>query len=186
MLDEGGLRESVYDGRMATETMIFRTTTEDDWRQLRDLRLEMLADTPIAYSETLAEAHALDEAEWRFRARRGASPESTSIVAIDHATGRWVGNMSGYVDHAGDPAPRLVGVYVHHRFRGRPPGVADSLLDGMERWATAHGDSLTLHVHEDNVRAAAFYRRHGYEPTGAVEPYVLDPSRLEIVMRKAL
>ncbi|MCU1575756.1 MAG: family N-acetyltransferase [Leifsonia sp.] len=171
---------------MATETMIFRTATEDDWRQLRDLRLEMLADTPIAYGETLAEALAYDEAHWRYRARRGASPESTSIVAIDEASGRWVGNMSGYVDHAGDPAPRLVGVYVHPDFRGRALGIADGLLGCVERWATAYGDSLTLHVHEDNVRAVAFYRRHGYEPTGAVEPYDLDPSRLEIVMHKAL
>jgi hypothetical protein len=104
---------------MATETMIFRTANEDDWRELRDLRLEMLADTPIAYGETLAEALALDEAEWRFRARRAASPESTSIVAIDDATGRWVGNMSGYVNHEGDPNPMLVGVYVHPDFRGR-------------------------------------------------------------------
>jgi ribosomal protein S18 acetylase RimI-like enzyme len=166
--------------------MIFRTANEDDWRELRDLRLEMLADTPIAYGETLAEALALDEAEWRFRAQRAASPENTSIVAIDDATGRWVGNMSGYVNHDGDPTPRLVGVYVHPDFRGRTHGIADALLDGVERWATAHGNSLTLHVHEDNLRATDFYRRHGYEPTGAVEPYVIDPSRLEIVMRKSL
>jgi hypothetical protein len=110
---------------MATETTTFRTATENDWRELRDLRLQMLADTPVAYAETLAQALALDEAERRFRARRAASPENTSIVAIDEATGRWVGNMSGYVNHDGDPTPMLVGVYVHPDFRGRTHGIAD-------------------------------------------------------------
>ena len=50
-----------------------RRVTEDDWRLLRAVRLEMLADTPLAYLETVDDAEARSEGEWRFRAGRGSA-----------------------------------------------------------------------------------------------------------------
>ena len=161
-----------------------RSTTEDDWRELRALRLEMLEDTPHAYVETLQTALELDEAEWRMRGRRGHSETGTAKVAID-GDGRWVGTMGGYVP---DPqtGPLLVGVYVTPALRGRGAGVADALLDAIETWAADHGSTLRLHVHEDNERALAFYRRRGYVLTGGSEPYVLDASQRELEMVRSL
>ncbi|MBD8728847.1 GNAT family N-acetyltransferase [Frigoribacterium sp. CFBP 13707] len=161
-----------------------RPTTADDWREVRDLRLEMLADTPRAFGETLAAAQPLDEQAWRLRAARGTSATGVFLAAVDEADGRWLGTMGGYLPEPGHPV--LVGVYVTPTSRGAAAGVADALLDGVVEWARGHGDALFLQVHEANDRAIAFYRRRGFAPTGATSPYPLDPTALERELRLPL
>ncbi|MET1015474.1 GNAT family N-acetyltransferase [Leifsonia flava] len=184
-----------------TVAFSIRPTVADDWEQVRALRLEMLADTPLAYAET--RGHALDqpESEWRMRGARGLTDHGTSLVAIDE-NGRWIGAMAGYIPDpegeradaaagtatGGRPAtgPLLVGVYVAPDVRGREAGVTDALLAGIEAWARTHGDTLTLHVHEDNARAIAAYESRGFERTDVTVPYNLDPAKLELEMVKRL
>lgn len=158
-----------------------RSVTPDDWQRIRDLRLRMIADTPLAYLETAEAARAVTEAGWRARGERGQAPHGLSIVAIDEA-GTWVGAMGGFVHE--EHGPLLVGVFVAPEVRGRRHGVADALLARVQEWARGEGTTLTLAVHEDNPRAIAFYERHGFRPTGATEEYPLPPHGLEIVMRK--
>ena len=165
---------------MPARPVTVRRTTADDWQHVRDLRLAMLADTPIAYGEKLAVARRHAEAEWRMRAARGEAEHGTSLVAIDDGTGDWVGAMGGFLQAPGQPL--LVGVYVAPTHRGRSAGVTDLLLDGVEAWAATEGDVLRLHVHEQNERAIAFYRRRGYEPTGHTNAYALDPTAQELEM----
>jgi GNAT superfamily N-acetyltransferase len=170
-----------------------RPTTEDDWQDVRTLRLEMLADTPIAFAET--REHALDqpESEWSMRGARGVTDHGTSLVAIA-ADGRWIGAMAGYdaaaaagADDADTTAsPLLVGVYVAPDFRGAGAGVTDALLAGVEAWARTRADTLALHVHEDNARAIAAYERRGFERTDVTIPYNLDPAKVELEMVKRL
>jgi GNAT superfamily N-acetyltransferase len=157
---------------------------EPDWARLRDLRLEMLADTPDAYVETLVNALAADEAEWRFRARRASSVGNVGVVALDRAADRFVGTMSAYAD-ADRRRTWLVAVYVAPDYRGREHGVADAMLDAVERWAAERGDTeLSLEVHEDNARARAFYLRRGYAFTGSTRPYDLDETQQELEMSR--
>lgn len=167
-----------------TAVTIF-SPTEADWQRVRDLRLEMLRDTPIAFLETIEAAEANTEDVWRMRANRGSGPDSVQLVAVD-ASGCWVGTMSGFIDRLDVGGPMLVGVYTSPAFRGRDAGVTDALLDAVEDWARGHGSTLTLHVHEDNERAIAFYRRRGYQLTGRTFPYNLDPARNELEMRRTL
>lgn len=169
-----------------------RPTIADDWEQVRALRLEMLADTPIAYAETREHALEQPESEWRTRGARGVTDRGTSLVAID-ADGRWIGAMAGYLPDADAPAapgatvgPLLVGVYVAPDARGPESGVTDALLAGIETWASTHGDTLTLHVHEDNTRAIAAYERRGFERTDVAVPYSLDAGKVELEMVKRL
>lgn len=155
----------------------------EDWARLRDLRLEMLADTPLAYLETLEQARAKPDADWRQRARRGAGLAGgapTATFVAEQPDGRWVGQMAGYLDAPG--SAMLVAVYVAPAARGRAAGVADALLDAVVGWATGHARLLRLLVHEDNGRARAFYRRRGFTETGRTEPYELDPTAREIEM----
>ncbi|SFN97817.1 GNAT family N-acetyltransferase [Mycetocola miduiensis] len=159
--------------------------TESDWERVRDLRLEMLRDTPIAFMETIEAAEANSEEVWRMRANRGTTAGSVQYVAVD-ASGRWVGTMSGFLDKLEVGGPLLVGAFVAPTARGRVAGVADALLDAVEEWARTQGDTLTLHVHEDNDRAIAFYRRRGYDLTGRTIPYNLDPSRNELEMHRTI
>jgi len=169
---------------MVTEGFLIRATLVDDWREVRDLRLEMLRDTPIAFGETEQDALAYSDSEWRMRAARGTAEHGIALVAIDPA-GRWVGTMGGYLP---DPTtgPLLVGVYVTPEYRGRETGVFDALLAAIQDWARSEGDRLTLHVHEDNSRARAAYLRRGFTETGHRVPYILDAGAREIEMVKPL
>ncbi len=151
-----------------------RPVREAEWRRFRALRLEMLADTPIAYLETLDTASRHDEAHWRRMAR--GRPSGVKLVA-EVPAGRWVGTMAGVL---ADGVPTLVA------FRGRRAGVTDALLDGVEAWAREHGTRLQLEVNELNPRAIAAYESRGFVRTGRSSPYPLDPPSLELEMVKAL
>lgn len=168
---------------MVASPLVIRTTRESDWREVRALRLEMLRDTPLAYLETLEHALAVDEDTWRHRARRGETAGQTSVVAIED--GRWVGHMGGYIPDAAT-GPMLVGVYVAPDRRGDAAGVTRALLDAIERWASAHGSTLRLEVHEDNPRARRFYEKLGFVLTGRTSTYPLEPGGLELEMIKRL
>lgn len=167
-----------------TQEFSIQRTTASDWREIRDLRLEMIRDTPTAYVETLDDAVGLDKAAWMVRGERGNAEHGIAVVAVS-ASGRWVGTMGGYVPDS-QTGPLLVGVYVAPEWRGRRAGVADALLGAVEDWARTEGRQLTLHVHEDNDRARAFYERHGYSATGQTMPYSLDASKQELEMVKHL
>ena len=165
-------------------TLVVRPVVEDDWQRLRALRLEMLADTPIAFEERIESAERRSEAEWRMRAARGDQPTTTTLVA-EEADGSWVGTMGAYVP-PGASLPWLVAVYVTPSRRGRRHGVSEALLDAIEEWAAARGDTLVLEVHESNDRARAFYERHGFHLTGKTRPYPFDTASNELQMVKRL
>ncbi len=105
-------------------TVQVRRPVEPEWERWRDLRLQMLADTPEAYAETLETARTLDEAEWRFRVRRTWLPGSFTVVGVEEAGGpadRWVGTMGAYTDPV--EGVFLVSVFVGPAHRGG--GLAD-------------------------------------------------------------
>ncbi|MDO9397344.1 MAG: GNAT family N-acetyltransferase, partial [Herbiconiux sp.] len=184
VVPEGGTVEGMPDTTQDAPRFTIRRTVEDDWPEVRRLRLEMLADTPIAYLETLAQGERRSEAEWRAWARGGSSTDSITVVAVDEA-GRLVATMMSRVP-GGASGAYLYGVYVAPAFRGREVGVTDALLARVEEWAAEQGDSLSLEVHEQNGRAIAAYRSRGFEPTGVTRPYPLDAAQREIEMRKPL
>lgn len=161
-------------------TITIRTTRDDDWQQVRDLRLEMLADEPMAYAESLEDARKLQEPDWRLRGARGQAETGTAVVAVAD-DGRWVGGMGCFIPE--DPKdPLLVGVYVAPDYRGSAHGVAEALLDAIKAWAAARGNLLRLEVHQDNLRAQRFYLRQGFTFTGAKRPYNLNPDQAELEM----
>jgi GNAT superfamily N-acetyltransferase len=166
----------------ASQPVQVRRTTAADWERVRELRLEMLRDTPIAYAETLEHALGHGEAEWRMRGARGEQPNSVSLVAIT-PDGAWVGTMGVYL---AEGIPLLVGVYVAPEYRGKRAGVTDALLGGVKLWARQHGDALYLEVHEANARAIAAYEQRGFRRTGRTRPYELDATALEIEMMISL
>lgn len=153
---------------------------------MRALRLEMLADTPLAFLETLDNALQEPEREWRSRAVRTMREGSLGLAAVDTESGMWLGTMSAYLDGRGDAM--LVSVYVTPAWRGTAKGLTDALLDEIEAWvrAAVPEGRLLLHVHEDNPRARTFYARRGYIETGRTIPYPLDRTQNEVEMALAL
>jgi ribosomal protein S18 acetylase RimI-like enzyme len=168
-----------------------RRLSEGEWELLRAVRLEMLADTPMAYVESLASALVQTEGQWRSRAAAMTAPGSVTFVAEDDsAANRCCGLMRVVVKHpqeANRPLQAvLISVYVAAAYRGT--GLADRLLSGAVDAAASElaAGILQLGVHEDNTRALGFYARHGFQDTGRREAYPLDTSKKEIIMELPL
>jgi GNAT superfamily N-acetyltransferase len=178
--------------QLMSPTWRIEAVTPTDWRALRAIRLEMLADTPLAFVETHADARAHGDDEWRARAARFADPHEHAVAIVDTAAGPpglngpngpgWAG-MARTAVH--DGRRFLFSVYVRPALRAT--GAADVLVAGIEDWVRADGGSeLYLQVLEGNARARAFYGRRGYRPTGLREPYPLDETLWELELRRTL
>lgn len=169
---------------MTAPSILIRPITADDWARYRDIRLQMLAEIPIAFTETVATVQRRDEAAWRSRL---ALSGGVRLVAIDADADRWAGTMGVMMSNAPDvEGALLVGVYVDPDYRGVARGVTDALIGAVEAWAAERSTTLTLHVHEDNRHARSAYRRLGFAETGTTIPYPLDPRARELEMVKVL
>jgi RimJ/RimL family protein N-acetyltransferase len=155
----------------------------DDWRLVRELRLEATADpdAAMAFLDSHADTAAHSDDFWRERTQAGALSESVAQFVAEVE-----GDPIGQADHLGrfvdDRRAFVVGVYVRPEHRGS--GAIDSLLLAAADWAAAQGlRRLVLDVHRDNHRAQGAYRRAGFEPTGETLTGPIGP---EIVMARPL
>jgi ribosomal protein S18 acetylase RimI-like enzyme len=155
-----------------------------DWERLRDLRLEMLEDTPKAFLERLEHARRRPDRDWRRRTEREVSDPTSWRFVAESSDGALVATMGCYL--ADGARATVFGVYVTPAWRSR--GVAEALLDVVERFAAERfaAAELFLLVHEENERARAFYRRQGFAETGRTTPYELEPSERELEMVRAV
>lgn len=143
---------------MAEPTVDLVRIGPDDWRRHRDIRLAMLLDTPLAYGSTYAREAGFTEEVWRSRLEQAvwhALRDGLPLGAI---------SLVRFPDQPDDEAA-LVAMWVASHARGE--GVADLLVERLLDHATSEGlGRVVLDVADDNGRAAAFYRRMGFEPTG--------------------
>jgi GNAT superfamily N-acetyltransferase len=150
----------------------------DDGPQLWGLRLEMLADAPLAYLDTLDRAVARGLAEYHHRVEGWvAEPDRTLYVAEHDAA--LVGHL-GVVDERGYTG--LVMAYVSPEVRGQ--GVLKGLVDAAAEWSKRAGRSeLLLEVMERNHRAIRAYEKLGFTVTGNrhPHPYLTPFTELEMV-----
>ncbi|MBX6358259.1 MAG: GNAT family N-acetyltransferase [Micromonosporaceae bacterium] len=161
-----------------------RRVTVAEAARIRALRLEMLADSPLAFLETLAQAAARPHADFRQRIAQCATGDQRAQFVAD-VDNRLVGHAGGRV-RPEDPASTLLfAVYVTRSCRGT--GVLDQLVDEVASWSRAAGrNRLVLEVMEGNDRAIRAYRRLGFTPTGERNPYPGVPGLFELVMAKQL
>jgi ribosomal protein S18 acetylase RimI-like enzyme len=159
-------------------------TTADDPAALRELRLEMLADTPIAYLERVADARRHPPAYWADRLSRYAGGVDRTLYLAEDADGTWLAQAGGYRDDSG--LAYLVSVYVRPAHRGK--GLLERLAARVFDWARERGSTeIRLEVARENGRAVAAYRRLGFAPTGRSQPHPLYPlDSVEIEMARPL
>jgi ribosomal protein S18 acetylase RimI-like enzyme len=156
-----------------------RRIRADEWRQYRELRLEALQDSPLAFIEQYDESLTREDLFWQDRIERNAAgAASSTFVAVDGDG--FIGKASCFVETEITEyvSAHVVGVYVTPRFRGR--GVAEALLNAAIAWAREVGAvRVRLFVLETNDRAAALYRRVGFVRTGVTMAFPPDPSYTE-------
>jgi predicted GNAT family acetyltransferase len=156
--------------------------TADDAARMRALRLEMLADSPLAFLETVAQAAARSHADYRRRIRTAATGNQLAQFVADPG-GRLIGHAGGTVQ-VDDPGTTVVfAVYITPARRGT--GVLAELVDAVAQWSIAAGRrELMLEVVVGNDRAVRAYERLGFTDTGIRVPHPVTPTLTELQMRR--
>lgn len=171
---------------------VIRPVRADEWQRVKELRLAALQDpaAPVAFRETYEQAVEQPDDFWQGRAA-GASEAGDGGVrqfVAEAPDGGWAGSLTVLIERPDDEVrfgeaaemhqAHVVGVFVRPEVRGR--GLAEELFRAGTDWAWSLGEPLIervrLHVHEDNPRAAALYRRLGFVPTGRAMPVPGDPT----------
>jgi len=140
---------------------------EDDWRQLREVRLAALAESPTAFGSTALREQDFDEDRWRAWARSAA-------IFVALAGELPVGIAAGVAGKSGGER-KLVAMWVNPGWRGRD--VALRLMSAVIDWAGVEGaERVALWVAQGNESARRLYERRGFRLTGARKPLPSNPA----------
>lgn len=166
---------------VAPAITVHRVTAADAGR-MRALRLEMLADSPLAFLETLAQAAARPHADYRRRIVQASTGGQLAQFVADPG-GRLIGHAGGTVLPEEPGATVVFAVYITPAQRGR--GVLRELVEAVAGWSVAMGRAeLMLEVVVGNDRAVRAYERLGFEDTGVRVPHPIIPGLMELQMRR--
>jgi GNAT superfamily N-acetyltransferase len=161
-----------------------RPIRADEGLQLRDFRLRALADAPVAFGETLAQAQARPEAFWHERAVRNATGiEAITFVAV-RDDGCWYGMVTGFFPPDDSQAVTLVNLWIDPAARGLYLGRA--LTEAIAGWARTRG-ATRLHCWvTENSRNIILYQRWKFVLTGKTKPLGADSSLRAVHMVRVL
>jgi ribosomal protein S18 acetylase RimI-like enzyme len=128
------------------------------WRELRELRLASLADSPDAFGQRLEEATRQPDDEWRAIARAAAEGDRRVWLIA------WDGDRPiGLVQGRRRPPSDCLLFSMWIAPAARRGGHGRSLVDAVERWGAAWGaERVVLWVIAGNAGAIEFYRRIGF------------------------
>ncbi|XVU25058.1 GNAT family N-acetyltransferase [Actinoplanes sp. CA-054009] len=160
--------------------------TVDDAARMRALRLEMLADSPLAFLETLAQAAARSHDGYRLRIAQAAFGDELAQFVADPGPGRrLIGHAGGTVAHDSSPETVVFAVYVTPAYRGGK--VLPELMEAVFDWSRRAGRRRTmLEVVVGNDRAVRAYEKLGFEDTGERVPHPVLPALTELRMRRRI
>ncbi|WP_229067847.1 GNAT family N-acetyltransferase [Actinoplanes sp. DH11] len=162
-----------------------RRVTPDDTSRMRALRLEMLADSPLAFLETLAQAAARPHESYRQRIRQAATGFGTAQFVAAPKDGPFIGHAGGTVVPDEPHCTVVFAVYLTPTHRGGK--VLAQLVDAVADWSLQAGrDELMLEVVVGNERAVRAYEKLGFTDTGVRLPHPTVPALTELQMRRRI
>src|SRR3954471_19203520 len=152
-------------------TFTVHRVTPADAARMRALRLEMLADAPLAFLETLAQAAARPHEDYRRRIiQASAGRHLAQFIADPGVPGKLIGHAGGTVLPEEPEVTVVFAVYITPSRRGGP--VLADLVDAVAEWSLAAGRAeLMLEVVVGNDRAVRAYERLGFADTGVRQPH---------------
>lgn len=163
-------------------TFTVRRVTPGDAARARALRLEMLADSPLAFLETIAQAAARPHDEYLRRIGHASAGHRLAQFVAD-PTGPLIGHAGGTVLPEEPDVTVVFAVYVTPARRGGP--VLAALIEAVAAWSREAGrPELMLEVVVGNDRAVAAYRRLGFVDTGVRIPHPTVATLTELQMRR--
>ena len=131
-----------------------------DWRRLKKIRLEALAEAPDAFGSTHERALSYDDDNWRQQTK-----DLPTFVAVLNNID--VGMVRGTAADEDERSAYLISMWVAPEARGQ--GAGERLIQSIVEWARAEKfDRLRLDVADENASAIALYQRVGFRPTAKV------------------
>jgi ribosomal protein S18 acetylase RimI-like enzyme len=162
-------------------TVLVRRVASTDAARVRALRLEMLADAPLAFIERLDEAAARPHEYFRARLAERAARDDT-VLFVAEVDGRLVAQAGGQAVHRATTG-LLYAVYVSPQWRRT--GLLERLVDAVAGWSrAARRPVLELEVVTSNQRAIRAYQRLGFVDTGRRTRHPTVPALTELVMSR--
>jgi RimJ/RimL family protein N-acetyltransferase len=159
-----------------------RRVTPEDAARVRALRLEMLADSPLAFLETLAQAAARPHESYRQRIRQSSVGFETAQFIADPG-GPLIGHAGGTTVPGEPKCTVIFAVYLTPAGRGGK--LLAQLVEAVADWSAAAGrDELMLEVVCGNDRAVRAYEKLGFVDTGVRMPHPTVPVLTELQMRR--
>ena len=158
-----GKGRSATEGTLLTMTEIaVRVLDESEWPLYRDVRVRALAESPDAFTATLADEADREDQFWRDRMTR-----SYRLLAERGSASQGIVSLGPYEQ---DPsAAEVFGLYVVPDARGT--GVAWRLVEAAAALATQKGyPQLYYWVGTDNARAIGFAKNFGFRTTSYRRP----------------
>ncbi|MFF7204397.1 GNAT family N-acetyltransferase [Streptomyces sp. NPDC008141] len=173
---------------------VIRPVLAEEWERAKEIRLAALQDpvAHLAFLESYEHAVGRPDSFWQDRAAHAAEGISSRQFIAEAPDGRWVGTITALVERpagevrfgevAESDQTHLVAVFVRPEVRGT--GVSEALFRAAIDWSWELSEPpvkrVRLYVHEGNARAAAFYRRIGFLPTGDTVPVPGDETAREV------
>ena len=153
---------------------------------MRALRLEMLADAPLAFLETLAQAAARSHEGFRQRLLHASEGHRLAqFVADPGGRSRLIGHAGGTVLPEEPGVTVVFAVFVTPAHRGGK--VLADLVEAVAEWSRRCGrEQLMLEVVTGNDRAVRAYEKLGFSDTGERVPHPTVPALTELRMRRPI
>ena len=150
------------------------------------LIVEMLADSPLAFGETLLEAQSRTDQDWHeFVQHLIEPPLRTALLAYDTEGACGFICVNSAIREALPNTAIVSRLWVAPRQRGS--GLGRRLMDVVTGWAQEkHAGLVGLGVTEMNIHAMQFYQHLGYTDTGMRFPWPPDPDKQIIVLGRQL
>jgi RimJ/RimL family protein N-acetyltransferase len=167
------------------ESWTVRRVTARDAGRMRALRLEMLADSPLAFLETLAQAAARSHEGYRQRLEMAAGGAELAQFVADPGDGPLAGHAGGTTIPDEPLVTVVFSVYLTPACRGGK--MLACLVEAVADWSTAAGrHELMLEVVVGNGRAVRAYEKLGFEDTGVRMPHPTVPVLTQLQMRRRI
>jgi L-amino acid N-acyltransferase YncA len=157
-----------------------------DWQTIRDVTLNMLADAPRAFGDTLVKAESREMKEWQHWAKQlSNNPYRCVYIAQDHQG--ICGFVIGDATFSQLPPGAVLAARLWVASHQRGMGLGRKLMDVVAGWAEEQGmDQVVAEIIDTNLNAVKFYEHLGYHVTGTRELVLDDSPRQLIVMARKL
>ena len=150
------------------QDVVVRRVRADDGAAYRAIRMRSLADAPLAFSTTLAQAEVRHASWWDERVVACAEGDNAALFVVETSEG-----MCGLIGGVrAEMAGHVTVTSMWVEPDARHLGLGRQLLDAVAGWARGQGArTLDLWVTDGYTPAIALYEAYGFVFTGEVTPH---------------